>query len=154
MSTCALFGVMQPDGTIKFRKKRGDGYIKGGLGQDLFQNFVDHNRVTPDIEDKSFVFHNSTSDVRTCKTLDDFLRADAHIFYHYLFKDNKWYVGRYSYDDGWLIDPCTGEKTRKVWEASFKENDPFTPLEDRFKVTQKMIFQLEYIPTEEEKKWL
>ena len=56
------------------------------------------------------------------------LKSYQFVCYQYLFKNNKWYIGQWSYSDGWHYDFDTKEKTDKYADEEFECILPWIPV--------------------------
>ena len=139
MSTTALIGVQLKDGRIIFRRKGSDGYP---------DNVVPYLLTNWNTYKKASKLELNDTDCFKCYEIDyanseeDFLKSWRFVDYQYLFKDNKWYIGEWHYNDGWHYDWSTGEKIDKYTDESFECYLPWIPVEKY--TTKKRISYVEY----------
>lgn len=141
MSTWAAVGIVKGDKIIG-RLIWHDGYPTS-LGVHLLENEKPHMELL-DVSLLDFSDYR-TSDIQVWNNLDEFLKCHSFMSYHYLYKDGQWYIGSFSYQDGWVRSLETNEKVRKEYEECFKVYEDFTPLRPKFKITPRIVRDYEYI---------
>ena len=145
MGTRALVGIEQKDGSIKYRKVYTDGYLSH-TGVILLQrlNHSNNNKLFCADDFDSL----NCGELKTAKNEEDFIKTWFYVDEHYLYRNGKWYNGSWSYDDGYLHDVWTGEKTKKVGDEKLECYHGWEPLEKKFKKKRRVV--IDYIEIEED----
>lgn len=148
MATTALVGIEKRDGTIEYRKVYLDGYLSH-TGVFLLKHLGDGS--LDDFEDDKYVSEGlNCGELKTAKNEEDFIKTWFYVDEHYLYRNGKWYNGSWSYNDGYLHDPYTGEKTRKVEEEKLECHRSWEPLNKKFKKKRRIVYDYIEIENEEE----
>ena len=147
MGTRALVGIEQKDGTIQYRKVYSDGYLSH-TGVFLLK-YLDDGSLD-DFESDRFMEDLNCGEVMIAKNEEDFIKTWFCVDEHYLYRKGNWYNGSWSYRDGYLHDPYTGEKTRKVGEEELRCYHGWEPLAKKFKKKRRVVYDYIEIENEEE----
>ena len=147
MGTTALVGIEQRDGSIKYRKVYTDGYLSH-TGVILLQQLNHSNNNMLFCAD-SFDSLNC-GELKTAKDETDFIRSWFCVCEYYLYRKGKWYNGSWHYNDGYLHDVWTGEKTRKVGEEKLECRHGWEPLAKKFIKKRRVVYDYIEIENEEE----
>lgn len=121
MSTRCLIGKQNKDNTITYIYCHHDGYLFGGVGQMLVENYQDKEKVDKllalgDVSSIDCTPDTTLSRYEDCpaitiKNEKEYLSQDRGQDYFYLFKDNKWYFREDGVDADWrsVIDALEDE---------------------------------------------
>lgn len=114
MSTRCEIGYMNTDGTIGAFYCHYDGYIKGGVGEDLYKFYEGEEKrnksynlvaigdmavlgAEPDLCKK---YVDDTSELKTYYNEEEYIENFGDISYRYLYmRDGHWYVAKPGYED-------------------------------------------------------
>ena len=138
MATRALIGVERKDGSIEYRKVYSDGYLSG-LGVFILKNLNSKAKAC-DLNLSAWKGRYSNI-VEQALNEEDFIKTWFYVDVHYLFKNNKWYCGNYSYSDGYLHDIYTGDRTKKVGEEHLTRWEEWTPLAQKFRKKRHVTYE-------------
>lgn len=140
MSTTALIGVQLKDGRIMFRRKSSDGYPSNVVPRLL--TYWNTYKKASKLELVGEACFDNYYDIEYADSEEDFLKSWQFVCYQYLFKDNKWYIGEWHYNDGWHYDWSTGKRTDRYADEEFYCYLPWIPVENY--TTKKRISYIEY----------
>lgn len=140
MSTTALIGVQLKDGRIAFRRKYSDGYPRSVVPY-LLTSWNTYKKAS-ELKLVGEGRYERYSEVEYANSEEEFLKSWQFVCYQYLFKDNKWYIGEWHYNDGWHYDYDTKEKVDKYADEEFDCILPWMPIEKY--TTKKKISYVEY----------
>lgn len=114
MSTRCEIGYMNIDGTIDAAYCHYDGYVKGGVGEDIYQFYEGENNRNKSYDlvagggmavigpepDLCKRYDDDASEITTYDNEEKYLEDFGGIDYRYLYmRDGHWYVAKPGYED-------------------------------------------------------
>ena len=114
MSTSALVGIQNSDGTVSAIYNQFDGYVDGGLGLYLLDNVTDEDQVrdiiamggASSIEGDTYYARDRGENLSILKfkTVDDFSNEAGNFSYIYIYTADEWMVKKGSRGQWFFVE--------------------------------------------------